>query len=72
MNEREETKNVDLTKPFVVLEKLDGSMVCPFYSLGKLRYGTKNGVTDTGIIVERFLQRINPAKSKAFNQFSER
>ncbi len=39
VNETEETeaKKIDLRQPFVILEKLDGSMVCPFHIKGELR-----------------------------------
>lgn len=48
LNEREETltENVDFTQPFVILDKLDGSMIAPFItSDGILRFGTKLGET---------------------------
>jgi hypothetical protein len=39
VNETEETaaKNIKLDKPFVVLEKMDGSMISPYWTEGKLR-----------------------------------
>lgn len=39
----------------VVTEKLDGSMVSPFETEGKLRFGSRMGVTDTSVQVEQFL-----------------
>jgi tRNA splicing ligase len=43
INEIDETKveNIDTSQPFVILEKLDGSMVSPYISEGKLRFATK-------------------------------
>lgn len=40
VNETEEVEasKINLNRPFIILEKLDGSMVCPFYTEGKLRY----------------------------------
>jgi hypothetical protein len=32
-------------------------MVCPFYTEGKLRFATKNGVTDTSKLVESHVAR---------------
>jgi T4 RnlA family RNA ligase len=57
VNETDETaaEKINLEKNFIVLEKLDGSMVSPFYSQGKLRFATKNGITDTTKIVEEFI-----------------
>lgn len=48
VNEREETQHqlIDLNQPHTIMEKMDGSMIRPFYSEGKLRLGTKMGVTD--------------------------
>jgi hypothetical protein len=59
VNETEEVEagKINLNRPFIILEKLDGSMVCPFYTEGKLRFATKNGVTDTSRIVEAFIAR---------------
>lgn len=74
MNEMEETKveNIRLDREFVILEKMDGSMISPFHTGGRLRqceglllidnqcrYATKNGVTDTALVVEEFVARSN-------------
>jgi RNA ligase len=61
VGEREETSPqfVDLSKPHVVLEKLDGSMITPLMVDGMLRWGTKMGVTDTALQVEEFVMK-NP------------
>ena len=62
VNEREETqiKNIDFSKPHVILEKLDGSMLCPFEVQDGddfvMRYGTKMGVTDVAKPVEEFVE----------------
>eukprot|EP01119_Soliformovum_irregulare_P005332 TRINITY_DN17100_c0_g1_i1.p1 TRINITY_DN17100_c0_g1~~TRINITY_DN17100_c0_g1_i1.p1 ORF type:complete len:441 (-),score=102.37 TRINITY_DN17100_c0_g1_i1:27-1349(-) len=54
VNETEETKaeKIRLDRHFIVLEKLDGSMIAPYYTGGKLRFATKNGLTDTAASVE--------------------
>lgn len=59
VNERDETlmHNIDLSQPHVILEKLDGSMITPFYVDGKLRWGTKMGLTDVAKPVENFVAR---------------
>jgi hypothetical protein len=61
VNETEEVEagKINLNRPFIILEKLDGSMVCPFYTEGKLRFATKNGVTDTSKLVESHVARSN-------------
>lgn len=57
---------INLKKKFVILEKMDGSMIAPFYTKGKLRlqssiiiltdrFGTKNGLTDTALIAEEYI-----------------
>jgi len=57
VNERDETRfeKVDFTKPHVVLEKLDGSMVSPCYVKGHIRWMTKMGITDTSMEAEAFV-----------------
>lgn len=57
VNERDETRfeNVDLTKPHVILDKLDGSMVSPCYVKGHIRWMTKMGITDTSMEAETFV-----------------
>jgi RNA ligase len=58
LNEREETSDDVLTyydSNWHVLEKLDGSMIAPFYSEGKIRWGTKLGITDITYDVEKYI-----------------
>lgn len=57
LNERTETQNINLNKPHVILEKLDGSMIRPLF-LGKSkrpRWATKAGITDVSMQVETWL-----------------
>lgn len=58
VNERPETdyRKIDLSKPYVILDKLDGSMITPLLVNGELRYGTKMGITDIAAPVEKFVQ----------------
>jgi RNA ligase len=46
---------VDWNQPHLVLEKLDGSMITPFLSDSRLRWGTKMGLTDVALPVEVFI-----------------
>ncbi len=57
VNEREETQDhvVDLSRPHAILEKLDGSMIAPFYVNGEMVFGTKMGATDVAKPVEEFV-----------------
>lgn len=59
VNEREETQDhvLDLSRPHVILEKLDGSMIVPFFVNGALRWGTKMGLTDVAAPVENFVMQ---------------
>jgi len=59
--EREETLaiNVDITKGYDRLEKLDGSMVHPMFLGGGFRWATKMGVTDTSMQTETWLAEHN-------------
>lgn len=57
VNEREETlvRNVDFSKPHVILEKLDGSMITPIWMGDHFRWGTKMGVTEVALGAEEFV-----------------
>lgn len=57
VNERDETRidRIDLSQSHVILEKLDGSMITPFYVDGNIRWGTKMGLTDVAKPVEDFV-----------------
>lgn len=59
VNERDETllHKIDLSQPHVILEKLDGSMITPFYVYDSIRWGTKMGLTDVAKPVEDFVAR---------------
>jgi RNA ligase len=59
VNERDETRfeKIDLAPKHVLLEKLDGSMVHPFYVNGHIRWATKMGITDTSMQVEEYVAR---------------
>jgi len=56
VNERVSTemRNIDITQPHVILEKLDGSMITPILLDGEVRWGTKMGITDTAAYAEEF------------------
>ena len=61
VNERDETQFgvIDFTRPHVILEKLDGSMITPVVTDAGLRWGTKMGLTEVGMGAELFVAR-NP------------
>lgn len=57
IGEREETQpyNIDMSRPHVIMEKLDGSMIRPMIVNNTMRLGTKMGITDTSILAEEYL-----------------
>lgn len=57
VNEKEETQAhmLDLSRPHIVMDKLDGSMIRPVRMHGLIRLATKMGVTDTAIEAERLI-----------------
>ena len=67
MNEGYESReeNIDLTKPHIILEKLDGSMIGPFYMNNTLRFATKKGLSPGTMNFLRIFQ-IKIAFSKTF------
>lgn len=58
VNEKEETQAhaLDLSRPHIVMDKLDGSMIRPVVQNGMVRLATKMGVTDIAIEAEQLLQ----------------
>jgi RNA ligase len=69
VNERGETQDhvIDLSRPHAILEKLDGSMIAPFFADDRMIWGTKMGATDVAKPVEEFVKN-NPQYVK----FAER
>jgi RNA ligase len=61
VNERDETllDKIDWSRPHVILEKLDGSMVSPCRVRNHIRWMTKMGITDTSMEAEAFVAK-NP------------
>ena len=57
VGEKAETQinEIDFSQPHVILEKLDGSMITPIPVNGKIRWGTKMGVTEVAKPVEAFV-----------------
>ncbi len=47
VNEQEETKvqRIDFRRPFIILEKIDGSMISPYIAGGSVRYIRKKQET---------------------------
>ncbi|KYQ89572.1 hypothetical protein DLAC_09525 [Tieghemostelium lacteum] len=70
INEMEETNenNIDLSEPYVLLEKIDGSLVAPMLLDGVLLWGSKSGPTEISARVERY-QKKNP--NHLFNEFAK-
>lgn len=56
IGEREESlpENIDFSKPHLIMEKLDGSLITPLIVDDKLRFCTKNGLTDISKPVDEF------------------
>lgn len=58
VNEREETLdyNIDLSRKHAILEKLDGSMICPFVVNEQIIWGTRMAAMDFHEMVEEFVE----------------
>lgn len=66
LGEREDVMEIDLSRPHVIMEKLDGSMITPIpMSYGSIRWGTKMGVTDVAMQAEVFV-----AKNPNYTEFA--
>ena len=66
LGEREDVMEIDLSKPHVIMDKLDGSMITPvpMYD-GSIRWGTKMGITDVAMQAEVFV-----AKNRNYDDFA--
>jgi len=58
VNEKSDTKldQIDISKPHLIYEKLDGSMICPYRVEDRIIWGTKMGDTDVGKQVEMWVK----------------
>uniref|UniRef100_A0A6B2L699 T4 RNA ligase 1-like N-terminal domain-containing protein n=1 Tax=Arcella intermedia TaxID=1963864 RepID=A0A6B2L699_9EUKA len=70
INEMDEThpSKIDISRDHVLLSKIDGSLISPFYSEGKLRFGSKLGVTS---ISEELEKSYFPSSTVKYHEFSE-
>ncbi|ELR17647.1 uncharacterized protein ACA1_064320 [Acanthamoeba castellanii str. Neff] len=57
--------NIDFSRPHVILEKLDGSMVSPYVVAGRLLFATKKGPSPVGNDVAQFVERVKAAQDYA-------
>jgi len=57
VNERDETQayTLDMSRPHVIMEKMDGSMIRPVRLNGMVRLATKMGITDIAVESEQLL-----------------
>lgn len=55
LGERDDVTEIDVSKPHVILDKLDGSMITPVYVGDDVRWGTKMGLTEIGMQAEVFV-----------------
>lgn len=68
VNERPETQSnmIDISKPHMIMEKMDGSMIRPVPINGEIRFGTKMGITEVAMQVEEFV-----AKNTKYKDFAK-
>jgi len=58
INEREETqgRDIDMSRPHTIMEKMDGSMIRPLMLNGVTRLATKMGVTEVAVQAEEYMR----------------
>ncbi|QJA43109.1 hypothetical protein [Phaeobacter phage MD18] len=71
--EREDVSldKIDVTRPHLLVEKLDGSMIRPLHIGGGFRWGTKMGVTDVGMLAEEFVAGATAAGDDGYIRLAE-
>lgn len=62
---------VDLTQPYDVLDKMDGSMIRPVLINGVVRLCTKMGLTDEGKMAEEFFDSFSQEVQENYKRFIE-
>lgn len=75
IGERHETQMeyIDMDRPHVVMEKMDGSMIRPIRlpDTGEIRFATKGGITETSQAAEKVMASWNQDKQRRFQDFLE-
>lgn len=66
VNERPETMKLDLTQEHIIFDKLDGSMIAPFFLDNKIIWGTKMGATDVAKPVMNFVGQYSNYNEMAY------
>lgn len=56
LGEREDCFDINFDTNHIIMDKLDGSMIRPFFIKNNIRWGTKMGITDLTPHVEEFLK----------------
>lgn len=71
VGERLETmmSNVDLSKPHVILEKLDGSMITPMFIENELQWHTKAGDTSIGKMAGDYVKKTKKINYEKFSAY---
>jgi T4 RnlA family RNA ligase len=62
-------EHFDFSAPHRIETKLDGSMIRPVMSEGKLRLATRAGVTDVAVLAEKFVETLEPFTRHAYRDF---
>lgn len=62
---------VDMTQPYDVLDKMDGSMIRPVLINGVVRLCTKMGLTDEGKMAEEFFDSFSQEVQENYKRFIE-
>ncbi|KAK5579194.1 hypothetical protein RB653_008873 [Dictyostelium firmibasis] len=72
INEQQETKEelIKLDENFIVLEKLDGSLIAPILINGKVAWGSKSGITDLTIKVEKHVEKKLRENDSKYDEFA--
>ncbi|KYQ93400.1 hypothetical protein DLAC_06083 [Tieghemostelium lacteum] len=58
---------IDMNQDFILMEKIDGSLIAPFILQDIIRWGSKMGITELGLRLEEFIAR---SKEYRYNEFS--
>ncbi|KAM9958083.1 hypothetical protein ACTFIW_013059 [Dictyostelium discoideum] len=72
INEFKEVKAefIDLNEPYILMDKIDGSLIAPMLNKGQVYWGSKQGISDLGTMLNDYVNRIEAIGLVKYNDFS--
>ncbi|KAN0040190.1 hypothetical protein ACTA71_012080 [Dictyostelium dimigraforme] len=74
INEFKEVKAelIDLNEPYILMDKIDGSLIAPMLNKGQIYWGSKQGISDLGTMLNDYVTSIESIGTIKYNEFSKK